>query len=142
MRLHHFVGGSTGPGYSLMRFDSQEKNLPGWNDTSFIRDKCCHLTLCFHLMEPHSAPLGLTGFLLFQRYKPTIQRWLTLIAAFDKIKTFKNPNSSDSVIQIFNKFINFNFFFLLFSSTIKCLVEILDINLEIFLKFDLLLSIF
>ena len=29
MRLHHLVGVSTGPGYSLMRFDLQEKNVPG-----------------------------------------------------------------------------------------------------------------
>ena len=47
LRFHHVVGGSTGPDFSLMRFDLHEKKLNGKNDTSFIRNKCCHLT------EPH-----------------------------------------------------------------------------------------
>ena len=42
-RLHHLVGGSTGPVYSLMRLIYKKKNLPVYN---FIQDKCCHLTLC------------------------------------------------------------------------------------------------
>ena len=46
LRFHHVVGGSTGPGFSLMRFDLHEKKN-GKNDTTFIRNKCCHLT------EPH-----------------------------------------------------------------------------------------
>ena len=39
MGRHHLVGGSTGPGYSLLCFDLQEKNEAGYNDTSFIWDK-------------------------------------------------------------------------------------------------------
>ena len=52
MGLHHHVGGSTGPGYSLLRFDLQEEKKLNKNDTFFIWDKCRHLTLCLRLMEP------------------------------------------------------------------------------------------
>ena len=51
MRLHHVLGGSTGPRCSMLHFDLHEKNILGENDTSFIRDKCCHLALCLRLME-------------------------------------------------------------------------------------------
>ena len=52
-RLHRLEGGSTWPRYSLFCFYLQEKNQARWNETSFIQDKCCHLTLYLHLMEPH-----------------------------------------------------------------------------------------
>ena len=52
-RLHHLVGGSTGPGFSLFRFHQQEKNKASSNETSFVRDKCCYLMLCLFPMEPH-----------------------------------------------------------------------------------------
>ena len=53
MSLHHLVGGITGSWNSLFHFHKQEKKLTSWNKTSFIWDKCCHLTLCLRLMEPH-----------------------------------------------------------------------------------------
>ena len=37
MRLHHIVGGSTGPRYSLFRFHNQRKNIARLNITSFFR---------------------------------------------------------------------------------------------------------
>ena len=46
MRFRHFVGV---PRHSQMRLGLKEEQ----NDTSFIRDKCCNLTLCLRLMEPH-----------------------------------------------------------------------------------------
>ena len=48
MGLHHLVGSSVGPG-----FDLQEKLKLAKNYSSFIRDKCCHLTLHLRLMEPN-----------------------------------------------------------------------------------------
>ena len=51
MGLHHLESGSTGPGHSLLRSDLQEEKIK--NDTFFIRDKFCHLTLCLRLMEYH-----------------------------------------------------------------------------------------
>ena len=40
--------GKTNPGYSLLRFDSQEKNNLS-KDPSFLW--CCHITLCLDLRE-------------------------------------------------------------------------------------------
>ena len=53
MRLHQLAGGSTGPGYSLLCFRPKENIFNQPNNLAFIWDKCCHLTTCLHLMEPH-----------------------------------------------------------------------------------------
>ena len=61
MRLHHLVGGSTGPRYNLFRFhyqDTKKRNKASQNKTSFIRDKCCHPMLCLSLLEPHFITLS------------------------------------------------------------------------------------
>ena len=49
MGLHHFIDDSTGPRCSLSRFHRQE-NKASKNDSSLIRDKWCHLTLCLRLV--------------------------------------------------------------------------------------------
>ena len=53
MGLHYLVGGSTGPGYSLLRFDSQEKmelanttNLSSWISAAIY---CC-VYVCWSLI--------------------------------------------------------------------------------------------
>ena len=51
IRIHQLVGGSTGPGYGMLCFESQEKILRWLKRPFFIWDKCCHQTLCLHLME-------------------------------------------------------------------------------------------
>ena len=52
--LHQLVGGSTCPGYSIQRFyGNSVKFLADQNYLAFIWNKCCHLTLCLHLMEPY-----------------------------------------------------------------------------------------
>ena len=35
------------------------------NDLAFIRDRCCHLTICVHMMEPHYCSKNCTIILKF-----------------------------------------------------------------------------
>ena len=46
MELHHLVGGSSGPGFSLVHFDLEENK-------SFIWGKYCHLMQRLDLMKVH-----------------------------------------------------------------------------------------
>ena len=50
MQQNHLVDCGDGP---LLRSDLQLKNSIHWNVQPFIWSKCCHLTLCFHLMKPN-----------------------------------------------------------------------------------------
>ena len=80
MRLHHFVGGSTGPGYSLMRFDLLEKKLawPKWHifhpgyvlpsNVVFTSDGASLYNVCplssWFLVKVFFSPRSISGFKL------------------------------------------------------------------------------
>ena len=54
MGLHQLVGGGSGPGYRLVGNSKMSTNS---NNKAFMWDKCSHLMLCLHLMEPRSGQL-------------------------------------------------------------------------------------
>ena len=45
--------GAPSVGDSLLRFSQLKISFINQNKTSFILEKCCHLTLCPHLIEPN-----------------------------------------------------------------------------------------
>ena len=55
MRIHQLIGGSTGHGWSLQHFIWAITFSASQSNQTFIWDKCCHLTIWLHLMEPNWA---------------------------------------------------------------------------------------
>ena len=56
VRPQQLVGGSTCPGYIISHFYWRDNIFVKPKEPSFYPDKCCHLTICFHLMEPIFYP--------------------------------------------------------------------------------------
>ena len=67
-----------GPRYWPAKFfTTQNKLLVKQTNLSFIRDKCCHLTLCLHLIEPNYQMTAPSGGRSCTRSSPTFRTCLT-----------------------------------------------------------------
>ena len=51
MEFRHLKMALLVPDDSLWHFSQLKISFINQNETAFIRDRCCHLTLCLHLME-------------------------------------------------------------------------------------------